>query len=127
CFFDPGLVAQLPDTAVTEMQNLLWEMKIFLEKQPRSIEGMYAISGLPSLHFAVAVLGTYYLFKLSKILGALSVVFVILTFISTLYLGWHYLTDNLTALILALAAILLARCVIASENKPTAITESLLD
>ncbi len=70
---------------------------------------VYLISGLPSLHVAIVMIGSIFLWKISRLLGAASWVFFVLTLNSTVYLGWHYLLDDVAAIFLALAVVWLAK------------------
>ncbi len=67
------------------------------------------ISGFPSLHMAVTVLGSVYLGKLHWSLAAASWIFVLLITNSTIYLGWHYVLDDIGSLALVYVCIRLAR------------------
>lgn len=102
CFYYPELFSQLPETRVTELQDELWQQKLYLDKYPRSDKGVWLISGLPSLHIGAIFLGTLYLQSLSKFVGALSWGLLAITCITTLYFGWHYLADIPSALLLVL-------------------------
>lgn len=109
CFFTPDKFAFIADTGSGVLQQALWQAKLALEIDPKSSQALFAISGLPSLHLAVTILGSIYIAKLSRFLGVLSWIFVALTIVSTLYLGWHYLWDDLAAFALVPACIWLAR------------------
>ena len=91
------------------MQEELWRNRLHVLRNPYDNSGAFLISGLPSLHIAVVLLGTYYLNKLSKLIGLVSFMFLILTFISTIYFGWHYVVDDIGAGFLVALAILIAR------------------
>ena len=105
CFAAPEVIASLPATDVSGMQADLWKHKLFLEKTPNSAGGVFLISGFPSLHLAVPILCGLLFWSRHRLLGFLSAVFAVLTFVSTIYFGWHYLLDDLGSLVLALAAV----------------------
>lgn len=100
CFYVPDIYASLPHTHMTDMQADLWSMRMELLNNPLHPSAVYSISGLPSLHLAVVLLGTYYLFMVSRLAGMLSIIFLLLTVLSTLYFGWHYIWDDLASFIL---------------------------
>ncbi len=102
CFFLPETVSELPQTAMTDIQRRLWSYKILLGSQPFDRAGIYIISGLPSLHFAIVLLGSLELKRLKSPLHYLSWVFLLLTGITTIYFGWHYVVDNVAAVLLVL-------------------------
>ncbi len=70
---------------------------------------VYLISGLPSLHVAVVVIGSIFLWKVSRLLAGASWAFTLLTINSTVYLGWHYVLDDVAAVMLAFGVVWLAR------------------
>lgn len=100
-FFTPDTFALLPNTEVTSMQQKLWLHKLALDQNPFHRNATYLISGLPSLHLAVPILGSLYLPRLSWALAVLSWTFVLLTAITTVYFGWHWILDDLAAVLLA--------------------------
>ncbi len=91
------------------LQQNLWEMKVLLEQNRSNTSATFMISGFPSLHVAVVTLGSIYLRRVHLLFALLSWGFCILTINSTLYLGWHYLLDDIGALALVWVAVLLAR------------------
>jgi len=109
CFYLPEIIKKLPYTSVVEMQQRLWLMKLELDIDPQSKVATYFISGFPSLHFAVVLLGTFYLRRIHILLSICSLVFLLATFLSTIYFGWHYLLDDVAALPLVAFCIWLAR------------------
>ena len=72
-------------------------MKETLDSDPSSQSAMFLISGLPSLHVAVVIFGSIYYWKLLKIVGIISWAFTVLTIITTVYFGWHYVLDAVLA------------------------------
>ena len=109
CFFLPDLFHVLPSTDVTTLQQQLWYQKMQLDRDPFNANGIFLISGQPSLHIAVTVLGSFYLAQLSRMAAGVSWCFAGLTWVTTLYLGWHYLLDNVLALLLVWLAVRGAR------------------
>jgi len=109
CYYAPEVIKNLPETPVSIMQAQLWRWKLMLDADPKNADALFSISGLPSLHFGVAVLGSIYLNKINKFLAFLSWVFVAITFGATIFFGWHYVSDNLAALILVWISIRSAR------------------
>lgn len=109
CFYLPELFSSLPPTRVTEMQAELWEMKQFVMANPQSRRSVYLISGLPSLHLAVPIVGSFYFGKFSRLLSIASWTFVWITALTTIYFGWHYLADDIASVILSVVSITLGR------------------
>lgn len=100
CFTESRFLNELPQTGVQEMQ-----MKLIKQRESvfRTGRGVYLISGFPSLHVAITVYGTMLLWKLSRILSVISFFIVLLTIVTTLYFGWHYLVDDIAGALIAVA------------------------
>ncbi len=107
----------LPETAVSRMQADLWKDKLYFDKFPHGSVGLFLISGLPSLHFAATLLGSLYLKRIHPLLSALSWSFAVLTFISTIYFGWHFVIDDLAAIPLVALSIFLAKTVSREDSR----------
>jgi hypothetical protein len=111
CFYVPEYFANIPSCKVTDVQAMLWKHKMFLDKFPKSEKGIFAISGFPSLHLAVPILGALYFRHFSRFLAWLSWVFVGITILTTLYFGWHYLLDDVGAFLLVFGVMRLTRLI----------------
>lgn len=109
CFFYPDTVLGLPQSAVSKMQGELWYFKLRLDEEPFTRLSLFLISGLPSKHVAVVLLGCIYLARVRVWLAVVSWIFLGLTVLSTIYFGWHYLIDDLAAIALVYLAIRGAR------------------
>ena len=107
CFFRPEVYATLPATDVSRIQAELWKNKVFLDHHPHSRAGIFLISGFPSLHLTVPLLGAALARRRNYLVFLGSGAFSVLTLVSMLYFGWHYLVDAIGAfLVLGLALIL---------------------
>lgn len=102
CFAFPERFSMLPHTGVTDMQRTLWEIKLHLDAFPASSQGIFFISGFPSLHIAAPLLFALFLRRVSVVLCAICWIFFLLTWVSTLYFGWHYLIDNIAGAVYAI-------------------------
>ncbi|MCB0358272.1 MAG: phosphatase PAP2 family protein [Bdellovibrionales bacterium] len=101
CFSTPQLFANLPPTAVSDMQQKLLVHRDFVALHPFDSRGLYLISGLPSLHLAVPILISLFLGKKSRLVATASWLFCLLTAVATLYFGWHFVVDDVAACLLA--------------------------
>lgn len=108
-YFEPALFDFMKHSELGHLQQSLWKMKLTLDADPRNREAIFMISGFPSLHIAVVTAGSIYLARLSRWLAWGSWIFVALTLNSTLYLGWHYLLDDIGAFALVWICVLMAR------------------
>jgi membrane-associated phospholipid phosphatase len=108
-YYEPGLFDFMRDSQLGRLQQSLWKMKLTLDADPCNRQAIFMISGFPSLHIAVVTAGSIYLARLSRWLAWGSWVFVAITVNSTLYLGWHYVLDDVGAIVLVWVCILLAK------------------
>jgi membrane-associated phospholipid phosphatase len=108
-YFEPALFDFMKDSQLARLQQSLWKMKLTLDVDPHNREAIFMISGFPSLHIAVVTAGSMYLSRLSRWLALASWVFLALTVNSTLYLGWHYVLDDVGAVVLVWMCIFLAK------------------
>ena len=105
----PELFRFMQGGEISGLQESLWRMRDLLSENPGSQEGVFMISGFPSLHVAVAIMGSIYLRHIHPLLSWLSWIFTLLIFNSTIYLGWHYLLDDLGSVLLVALCIPLAK------------------
>jgi membrane-associated phospholipid phosphatase len=70
-----------------------------------------AIAAFASLHIAMSftALLAAYMLQLGRRVKQLLWVWLGLTFVGTVYLGWHYVVDDIAGLVIGAAALLLAR------------------
>jgi hypothetical protein len=109
-YFDPAAFAHLPATGVSDLQSLLLDQRVEFLRDPAT--GLaQSIGAFASLHvsiFFTGVLAAHLLgFGRSVRIGAW--VLLGLTTIATVYLGWHYVLDDVGGVILGALALILAR------------------
>lgn len=109
CFVRDESVSLLPATPSRELQRQLWKHYLFVTAHPASTLGLASISAVPSLHVAIVLLGTLFIRKISRAASLVSVLVLAATVVSTIYLGWHYLLDDVVAVPLVLVAQALSR------------------
>ena len=117
CFYDWPAEHLIYPSGVHDMQEKLYRWMILLGENPFRQNAAYMISGLPSLHIAVPTLATYYLLRVNRIVGAASILFMMLTFYAALVFEWHYVSDLLAGICLGLFCIMLARKLTKTELK----------
>ena len=106
-FAAPELFAGLPDTPATALQDSLREARNEVLRNPHATELMQSIAGFASLHTSV-VLSAAMLASLSKAPKLLRLslwLYLLLTMISTMYLGWHYIVDDIAGMIIGALAV----------------------
>jgi membrane-associated phospholipid phosphatase len=108
-YYTPQPFEFMLGSEISGLQHSLWRMKGVLELNRSDPTAIFMISGFPSLHVAVVTLGSIYLARIHRLLAWASWAFCILTLNSTIYLGWHYLLDDLGAVALVWIACLVGR------------------
>jgi membrane-associated phospholipid phosphatase len=108
-YADPGAFASLPASEVTHLQSVLLDQRIEFLQHPLTATPQ-SIAGFASLHismsFSAAVAAHLLGFGKSLRIG-LWIWFAVTT-ASTIYLGWHYVLDDLGGVVLGATALALA-------------------
>jgi membrane-associated phospholipid phosphatase len=65
----------------------------------------YGLVAMPSVHVALTFLVSYFLMKLNRSLGVISLLWSLICWFSTIILGWHYIFDGVAGLIIATISI----------------------
>jgi membrane-associated phospholipid phosphatase len=106
----PSDFAGLPTSEVTHLQDVLLDQRVAFLSEPTTATPQ-AIAAFASLHIAMsltAALAAHLLGAGRRLKIALWIWFA-LTTVSTIYLGWHYVLDDLGGVVIAVAALVLAR------------------
>jgi PAP2 superfamily len=110
-YADFGDFADLPATQVSHLQDVLIRQRFEFLAHPGAADAHQGIAAFGSLHtsiiFTAAVAA--HMLGLDRRLRIGLWVMLALTAVATIYLGWHYVADDLAALVIGLAAIALAR------------------
>ena len=103
----PELFAALPETGAQALQEALLEHREDFLASPVAGGGLQSIAAFASLHVSIVLTGALR----AQLLGAPRVlrigmwVFCGLTTLATIYLGWHYVVDDLAGVVIALLAV----------------------
>ena len=109
-YYYPSWFTALPHTEVARLQELLMDDRVgFLANVETGTP--QAIAAFASLHVAMSftALLAVYMFGLGRRLKRALWVWMALTLVATIYLGWHYVLDDVAGLLMGAAALLLAR------------------
>ena len=108
-YVDTAAFASLPHTEVTTLQQMLLDDRVAFLANPATGTPQ-AIAAFASLHVAMSfsALITAHMLNLARWVKQALWAWLILTFVATVYLGWHYFIDDLAGLVIGAAAILLA-------------------
>ena len=109
-YFEPGAFADLPGSEVTRLQGVLMQQRVDFLADP-STGTPQSIAAFASLHismsFTAALAAT--LLGLGRRLQVALWVWVAITTVGTVYLGWHYFVDDIAGVLMGAVAIVLAR------------------
>ena len=108
-YADPGLFARLPHSEAAHLQGVLLEQRIAFLRDPATATPQ-AIAAFASLHISMsftAAVAAHLLGLGRRIKIALWVWFAV-TMAGTIYLGWHYVVDNIAGIVLGVIALALA-------------------
>jgi len=109
-YHHPAAFAALPPTEVTRLQELLMDDRQGFLADPAGGTPQ-AIAAFASLHVAMSftALLAAYKFGAGRRLRVVLWVWLVLTWVATVYLGWHYVLDDVAGMAIGAAALLLAR------------------
>ena len=108
---DPDLFSALPTTAVTDLQVLLVDERTAFLRDPAIAGSAQSIGAFASLHTSIVVTAAIaaHLLGLPRVVRWAAWMMVLLTVLATIYFGWHYVADDVFGVLIAVAALLLAR------------------
>ena len=106
----PAAFANLPVSDASKLQALLLDQRIEFLRDP-AVGTAQSIAAFASLHVSIFVTGALaaHVLGLGRRWQVAAWVLVALTTTSTIYLGWHYVVDDIGGALLAVMAIALAR------------------
>ncbi|MBW3652854.1 MAG: phosphatase PAP2 family protein [Actinobacteria bacterium] len=109
-YVDPGAFAALPPSEVTHLQNVLLDQRVDFLRDP-STATPQSIAAFASLHISMSFTAALaaHLLALGRRLRIALWVWFTLTTLGTIYLGWHYVLDDIAGVILGAMALALAR------------------
>jgi hypothetical protein len=91
--------AQLPAWTLpmqdTTVQKSLWDSYI------SNVDGFGGISAMPSMHLTISMLMALFAWRAGRKLGLAFTGFLVLIFLGSVHLGWHYAVDGLAGIALA--------------------------
>ena len=106
----PDMFSELPRTTVTHLQEMLLEARVAWLADTTTASPQ-AVAAFASLHVAMSVsaLLAAHVLRLDRRLVAALWAWNVLTVIATVYLGWHYVLDDVAGVAIALLSFVLAR------------------
>ncbi len=109
-YADPGVFAGLPHTHVADLQAMLLEDRIAFLRDPDTAAPQH-VAAFASLHIAMSftALAAAHLLNLARRLKVALWTWLIVTTVATVYLGWHYLVDDIAGVLIGALSLALAR------------------
>jgi membrane-associated phospholipid phosphatase len=101
-FFRPELFSFTKGTASARVMAALWDQYQAFKVDPvhTPVQVGNGIVAMPSLHITMVFLSVVFLQKAVPRLKGVLWGFLVLFFVSTVYLGWHYILDGLAGILL---------------------------
>jgi membrane-associated phospholipid phosphatase len=109
-YVQPWRFFDLPDTAVTSLQDALWRNRIEVLADPHATQAVHGIAAFASLHtsivFTAALVAS--LTRMRPLVQYVMWTFFALTALATVYFGWHYVIDVFAGLLVGGGSVWLA-------------------
>ena len=106
-FYKNGAFNELPDTGVTSLQEALRTGRSVYVSDPHATDTVQSVAAFASLHVSIiftAALICHYVIP-SRLVRYTMWTYFVLTAISTVYFGWHYLLDDIAGLAIGFIAV----------------------
>jgi membrane-associated phospholipid phosphatase len=109
-YADPGAFSALPHSEVTRLQQMLLDDRIGFLRDPENGTPQ-AIAAFASLHIAMSFtsLVAAHLLGLGRRLKVALWLWLLVTCVATIYLGWHYVVDDVAGIAIGALSLALAR------------------
>ncbi|MCC9175862.1 phosphatase PAP2 family protein [Arthrobacter sp. zg-Y179] len=109
-YYDAAPFADLPETAVSGLQDSLYENRIEVLADPFATDNVHGIAAFASLHTSIVFTAALvaHLTRLPKAAQWIMWIYVVLTTLATVYFGWHYVLDVVAGLALGAVSVWLA-------------------
>ena len=114
-----SLFIDLPTTSVTKLQSSLLTGRELYQHDPFASDSVQSVAAFASLHVSIiltAALICHYVIPSALVRWTMWIYFV-LTTISTVYFGWHYLLDDAAGVVIGFLAVWLGARAIGSPMK----------
>ena len=109
-YYEPQAFAHLPHSEVTRLQDMLLDQRVEFLIHPTTATPQ-SIAAFASLHISMSLTAALaaHLLGLGRRLKIALWTWLALTTLATVYLGWHYVLDDVAGLVIAAGALLVAR------------------
>ena len=109
-YHDAAPFSDLPETAVSGLQDTLYENRIEVLADPFATDAVHGIAAFASLHTSIVFTAALvaHLTHLPRVARWIMWVYLALTTLATVYFGWHYVLDVFAGLALGAVSVWLA-------------------
>lgn len=116
-YTDPGVFSDLPETAVSRLQDSLLVLRAGVLVDPGGAVTVQSIAAFASLHTAILAVAVIIaeMMRLPKPARIGLRVLLVLTLLSTVYFGWHYLIDDVAGAAIGVIAVWIGARLIGHE------------
>src|SRR5699024_12334615 len=96
----PELYSSLPDTGVSQLQDVLIATRLEVLSNPAGSESIQGVAACASLHVSVPFAAALFMMRTtqSRLLRTSTWVFFGVTILATLYFGWQCILDDIAGL-----------------------------
>ncbi|UWX97342.1 phosphatase PAP2 family protein [Arthrobacter zhaoxinii] len=118
-YYDAAPFSDLPETAVSSLQDSLYENRIEVLANPFATDSVHGIAAFASLHTSIVFTAALvaHLTRLPKVARWIMWIYVLLTTLATVYFGWHYVLDVVAGLALGAVSVWLAAKAVNAGNR----------
>jgi len=122
-YHDPEAFAHLPHSEVTRLQDMLLDQRVEFLLHPATATPQ-SIAAFASLHISMSLTAALaaHLLGLGRRLKTGLWIWFGLTTLATVYLGWHYVLDDLGGLVIAVGALAVARALTGIDLRAARVT-----
>ena len=98
----PDLYTDLPVTGVSTLQQALLDNRLEFLTSPLTSDAIHGVAAFASLHVSVTFAAALFLHRTGQntMVRTAAWIFFGLTFLATLYFGWHYVLDNVGGMLI---------------------------
>lgn len=109
-FVRPDLVADLPASGVSSLQQSLATARLEVLADPSGADAIAGVAGFASLHVSIVVTAALIAHRigLPRVLRWTLWAFLALTITATIYFGWHYIVDDIAGIALGAGSVAIA-------------------
>lgn len=118
-FTRPDLYGGLPETGVSELQQVLLANRLDFLADPASSEAIQGVAAFASLHVSVTFAAALFMEQTRQklLIRTVTWIFFGVTIVATLYFGWHYIVDDIAGLGIGWAAVTLSAWVTGNRRR----------